>query len=94
MGYRRTQYHSNRESNKGFMYTKKSSENVLVEFGFWEGVVFNLTFMELFIVGNGRYTDGIGVLNVKFPNGRSSLVKGSTYCPGADQDQNVYIRKH
>ena len=50
--------------------------------------------MELFIVGNGRYTDGIGVLNVKFPNGRSSLVKGSTYCPGADQDQNVYIRKH
>lgn len=79
MGYRRTQYHSNRESNKELMYYNKSSENVLVEFGFREGVVYNLTFTELFIVGNERYTDGIGVLNVKFLNGRSSLVKGSTY---------------
>lgn len=57
---------------------------MLVEFGLWEGVVFNLTFMELFIVGNGRYSDGIGVRNVKHPDGRSSLVKGSTYCPGAE----------
>lgn len=59
------------------MYTKKSSENVLVEFGFWEGVVYNLTFMELLIVGNGRYSDGIGVRNVKHPDGRSSLIDDS-----------------
>lgn len=52
---------------------------MLVEFGFWEGVVYNLTFMELFIVGNGRYSDSIGVRNVKHPDGRSSLIDDSAY---------------
>lgn len=61
------------------MYTKNRVRMCLSNLDFWEGVVYNLTFMELFIVCNGRYSDGIGVLNVKFPNGRSSLVKGSTY---------------